>query len=40
MKNKSIIREYILSSIGALLTAIGLVSFLIPNNIAAGGASG
>jgi len=40
MVKKEIIREYILSSIGALLTAIGLVSFLIPNNIAAGGASG
>ena len=37
---KKIIREYILSTIGALLTAIGLVSFLIPHNIACGGASG
>ncbi|HEY8542077.1 MAG TPA: YitT family protein [Pseudothermotoga sp.] len=39
--NKSlVIREYILASVGVLITAIGLVVFLIPNNIAAGGASG
>lgn len=35
-----IVTEYILATIGVVLTAIGLVSFLIPNNIAAGGASG
>ncbi|HPF17608.1 MAG TPA: YitT family protein [Thermotogota bacterium] len=38
--NKHIIREYLLSTIGAVLTAVGLVSFLIPHNIACGGASG
>jgi uncharacterized membrane-anchored protein YitT (DUF2179 family) len=41
--NKSmgqLIFEYLLSSFGVLLTALGLVIFLIPNNIAAGGASG
>ncbi|MBT1248624.1 MULTISPECIES: YitT family protein [unclassified Thermosipho (in: thermotogales)] len=37
---KELIREYILSTIGVILTALGLVIFLIPNNIAAGGASG
>ncbi|HOO34083.1 MAG TPA: YitT family protein [Thermotogota bacterium] len=37
---KTVLREYILSTIGATLTAIGLVSFLIPHNIACGGASG
>jgi len=37
---KRIIREYLLSTIGAVLTAVGLVSFLIPHNIACGGASG
>ncbi|MFN6992455.1 MAG: YitT family protein [Fervidobacterium sp.] len=34
------VKEYILSTLGVLLTAIGLVIFFIPNNIAAGGASG
>jgi len=38
--NKHIFREYLLSTIGAVLTAVGLVSFLIPHNIACGGASG
>jgi len=33
-------KEYLLSTIGAILTAVGLVSFLIPHNIACGGASG
>ncbi|MGC8903164.1 MAG: YitT family protein [Fervidobacterium sp.] len=37
---KEQIKEYILSTIGVLLTALGLVIFFIPNNIAAGGASG
>jgi len=37
---EELIREYFLSSVGVLLTALGLVIFLIPNNIAAGGASG
>jgi uncharacterized membrane-anchored protein YitT (DUF2179 family) len=37
---KRIIKEYFLSTIGAILTAVGLVSFLIPHNIACGGASG
>ncbi|SHH33314.1 YitT family protein [Thermosipho atlanticus] len=35
-----IIKEYIFSTFGVVLTALGLVIFLIPNNIAAGGASG
>ncbi len=39
--NKSlIIREYIFATFGVIITAVGLVAFLIPNNIAAGGASG
>jgi len=37
---EKLIKEYFLSSFGVLLTALGLVIFLIPNNIAAGGASG
>ncbi len=37
---KKIFKEYFLSTIGAVLTAVGLVSFLIPHNIACGGASG
>ncbi len=36
----STLKEYTLVSAGDLLTAIGIVSFLIPYNIAAGGASG
>ncbi|MDN5341696.1 YitT family protein [Oceanotoga sp. DSM 15011] len=38
--NKRIIKEYTLSIIGVFLTAVGLVSFLMPYNIAAGGANG
>jgi len=39
--NKTLIlREYIFATVGVIITAIGLVAFLIPNNIAAGGASG
>ncbi|MEN6515007.1 MAG: YitT family protein [Fervidobacterium sp.] len=34
------IKEYVLSTFGVMLTALGLVVFFIPNNIAAGGASG
>lgn len=34
------VKEYILSTFGVMLTALGLVIFFIPNNIAAGGASG
>lgn len=34
------VKEYILSTFGVILTALGLVVFFIPNNIAAGGASG
>ncbi|MBP8657600.1 MAG: YitT family protein [Fervidobacterium sp.] len=34
------IKEYVLSTFGVILTALGLVVFFIPNNIAAGGASG
>ncbi len=40
MNRTLIIREYIFATVGVLITAIGLVVFLIPNNIAAGGASG
>ncbi|MGB9819737.1 MAG: YitT family protein [Pseudothermotoga sp.] len=40
MNKNLIIREYILATVGVVITAIGLVAFLIPNNIAAGGASG
>lgn len=40
MNRTLIIREYIFATVGVLITAIGLVAFLIPNNIAAGGASG
>ncbi len=36
----SLIKEYTLVSAGDLITAIAIVSFLIPYNIAAGGASG
>lgn len=38
--NKRIFKEYFISVIGVALTAVGLVSFLMPNNIAAGGANG
>ncbi len=34
------LKEIVLSTFGVILTALGLVIFLIPNNIAAGGASG
>ena len=34
------IREYVLSTLGTLVTAAGVTVFLIPNNIAAGGVSG
>jgi len=37
---KGVIKEYVFSVLGVILTAIGLVSFLMPNNIAAGGANG
>lgn len=35
-----VLKEYFLASFGVLLTALGLSIFLIPNNVAAGGASG
>lgn len=35
-----ILKEYFLASFGVLLTALGLSIFLVPNNVAAGGASG
>ncbi|HQC38985.1 MAG TPA: YitT family protein, partial [Thermotogota bacterium] len=38
--SKKTVREYLFSTLGVLLTAVGLVSFLIPYNIAAGGVSG
>ena len=37
---KMLIREYILTTFGLVLTALGLDIFLIPNGIAAGGVSG
>jgi len=37
---KEQIKEYVFSTIGVFVTALGLVIFFIPNNIAAGGASG
>lgn len=40
MSRKYIIKEYVLATLGVIITAIGVVSFLIPNSIAAGGASG
>lgn len=35
-----LILDYLLLTVGVLITALGIVSFLIPNKIAAGGASG
>lgn len=35
-----LVREYLLSTIGALMTAAGLALFLMPHNIACGGANG
>ncbi len=40
MSRKYILKEYVLATLGVIITAIGVVSFLIPNSIAAGGASG
>lgn len=40
MSRKYILKEYVLATLGVLITSIGVVSFLIPNAIAAGGASG
>nr|WP_041446701.1 YitT family protein [Pseudothermotoga thermarum] len=40
VKKSVIVKEYIVASLGVALTAVGVVTFLIPNNIAAGGASG
>ncbi len=34
------IKEYVLTTLGLVITALGLVMFLIPNDIAAGGVSG
>jgi|UniRef100_A0A7V3RFA7 uncharacterized membrane-anchored protein YitT (DUF2179 family) len=39
-KSWTLAKEYTLISLGDLITAIGVVSFLVPYNIAAGGASG
>ena len=38
--NKKVLKEYIVSFLGTFLTAVGLVSFLMPNKIATGGANG
>ena len=40
MDRKVIVREYVITTFGLVLTALGLVMFLIPNGIAAGGVSG
>lgn len=40
MNSKKVILDYTLVTLGSLLTAIALVSFMIPNNIIAGGVSG
>ncbi len=40
MDKGMLIREYIITTLGLILTALGLVMFLIPNNVAAGGVSG
>ncbi len=40
MDTKIIIREYAITTVGLVLTALGLVMFLVPNGIAAGGVSG
>ncbi len=37
---KIVVREYVLTTLGLILTALGLDMFLIPNDIAAGGVSG
>ena len=37
---KVLVKEYIVTTVGLILTALGLDMFLIPNNIAAGGVSG
>jgi len=39
-KSLSFTKEYLLITTGDLITAVGVVSFLVPYNIAAGGASG
>ncbi len=39
-KRFRLVKEYFISTVGVLITALGVVIFLIPNNIAAGGASG
>src|SRR6056297_2084434 len=38
--NKRIVIDYLVITIGSVLTALGLVMFLVPNKIAAGGVSG
>ncbi len=40
MEKGILVREYVITTIGLFLTALGLVMFLIPNGIAAGGVSG
>jgi uncharacterized membrane-anchored protein YitT (DUF2179 family) len=39
-KGKSVIKDYIIITLGTLITALGLVLFMIPYNIIAGGVSG
>lgn len=40
MSKRYVFKEYVFATLGVIITAIGVVSFLIPNSIAAGGASG
>ncbi|HDG61783.1 MAG TPA: YitT family protein, partial [Thermotoga sp.] len=40
MNRLETIREYFFATVGTFITALGLVIFLIPSNIAAGGVSG
>ena len=40
METKVLVKEYIITTLGLVLTALGLVIFLVPNGIAAGGVSG
>lgn len=40
LKSQRVLREYLGITLGCILTAVGLIVFLIPNKIAAGGVSG
>ncbi|HAY97993.1 MAG TPA: YitT family protein, partial [Mesotoga sp.] len=38
--NRKVFADYFLITVGSILTAVSIVSFMIPNNIIAGGVSG